>query len=73
MLILFALSSFRALTRMCHRVNLREAGNAVVGVNEDPESKYLSSMCSGGLVLIEGGAAVKAGADIPKGSMIEVE
>ena len=47
--------------------------NAVVGVNEDPNSKYLSSMCSGGLVLIEGGATVKAGSDIPKGSMIEVE
>jgi len=47
--------------------------NAVIGVNEDPSSKYLSSMCTGGLVLIEGGATVKAGADIPKGSMIEVE
>jgi len=47
--------------------------NAVIGVNEDPSSKYLSSMCTGGLVLIEGGATVKAGTDIPKGSMIEVE
>jgi len=47
--------------------------NAVIGVNEDPGSKYLSSMCTGGLVLIEGGATVKAGTDIPKGSMIEVE
>lgn len=46
---------------------------AVIGVNEDPDSKYLSGMCTGGLVLIEGGAKVPENADIPKGSMIEVE
>ena len=47
--------------------------NAVIGINEDANSPYLSSMCTGGLVLIEGGATVKAGTDVPKGSMIEVE
>ena len=47
--------------------------NAVIGISEDANSPYLSSMCTGGLVLIEGGAIVKSGADIPKGSMIEVE
>jgi glucose-1-phosphate adenylyltransferase len=47
--------------------------NAVIGINEDANSPYLSSMCAGGLVLIEGGATVKAGTDVPKGSMIEVE
>lgn len=46
---------------------------AKVGINEDPGSKYISGMCTGGLVLIEGGATIKAGADIPKGSMVEIE
>ena len=46
---------------------------AVLGENEDPESKYISGMCTQGLILIEGGAIVKQGADIPKGSMVEVE
>ena len=46
---------------------------AVIGVNEDENSKYISGMCTGGLVLIEGGAIISAGSDIPKGSMVEVE
>ena len=43
------------------------------GINDDPESKYISGMCSGGLVLIEGGATIAQNTDIPKGSMVEVE
>ena len=46
---------------------------AVLGVNEDEKSKYISGMCTHGLILIEGGATVAANADIPKGSMVEVE
>ncbi len=46
---------------------------AVIGMNEDAESKYISGMCTGGLVLIEGGATIKKDADIPKGSMVEIE
>ncbi|MBR4721229.1 MAG: glucose-1-phosphate adenylyltransferase [Clostridia bacterium] len=44
-----------------------------VGISEDPQSKYISGMCTNGLVLIEGGAVIKENADIPKGSMVEVE
>ncbi|HAL63280.1 MAG TPA: glucose-1-phosphate adenylyltransferase, partial [Clostridiales bacterium] len=44
---------------------------AVLGVNDDPESKYISGMCTNGLVLIEGGVTVPQNADIPKGSMVE--
>ena len=46
---------------------------AVLGINEDAGSKYISGMCTHGLVLIEGGAKVSENADIPKGSMVEVE
>jgi len=46
---------------------------AVSGVNEDAGSKYISGMCAGGLVLIEGGATIAENTDIPKGSMVEVE
>ena len=46
---------------------------AVLGINEDEGSKYISGMCTNGLVLIEGGATVAENADIPKGSMVEVE
>lgn len=46
---------------------------AVIGKTEDKDSKYISGMCTGGIVLIEGGATVSAGADIPKGSMVEVQ
>ena len=46
---------------------------AVLGLNEDQNSKYISGMCTHDLILIEGGATIKQGADIPKGSMVEVE
>ena len=46
---------------------------AVIGQNEDDKSKYISGMCTGGLVLIEGGATIPKEADIPKGSMVEAE
>ncbi|MBR4724143.1 MAG: glucose-1-phosphate adenylyltransferase [Clostridia bacterium] len=46
---------------------------AVLGVNEDEKSKYISGMCTHGLVLIEGGVTVGKNADIPKGSMVEAE
>lgn len=46
---------------------------AVIGINENPESKYISGMCTNGLVLIEGGVNIPENADIPKGSMVEVE
>lgn len=46
---------------------------AVLGVNEDGESEYISGMCTHGLVLIEGGVTVEKNADIPKGSMVEVK
>ena len=44
---------------------------AVLGVNDDPESEYISGMCTNGLVLIEGGVTVLKNSDIPKGSMVE--
>ncbi len=46
---------------------------AVIGLNEDDASKYISGMCTGGLVLIEGGVTIPAAQDIPKGSMVEAE
>lgn len=46
---------------------------AVIGLNEDETSKYISGMCTGGLVLIEGGVTISAAQDIPKGSMVEAE
>jgi len=45
---------------------------AVIGKNEDENSKYISSMCTHGLVLVEGGAIIKENSDIPKGSMVEI-
>jgi glucose-1-phosphate adenylyltransferase len=46
---------------------------AVLGVNEDEKSEYISGMCTHGLVLIEGGVTVSENADIPKGSMVEIK
>ncbi len=46
---------------------------AKIGVSIDSESKYISGMCTDGLVLIEGGAVIAEGADIPQGSMVEAE
>ena len=45
---------------------------AVIGESTDDASPYISSMCTDGLVLIEGGATVSGGSDIPKCSMVEV-
>lgn len=42
-----------------------------IGVTEDMSNPYISAMCTNELVLIEGGAIVKKGVDIPKGSMVE--
>ena len=44
---------------------------AKIGETTDESSKYISSMCTDGLVLIEGGATVNENADIPKCSMVE--
>jgi len=44
---------------------------AVIGETTDENSPYISAMCTDGLVLIEGGATVKANSDIPKCSMVE--
>ena len=44
---------------------------AVIGETADDNSPYISSMCTDGLVLIEGGATVSEKADIPKCSMVE--
>ena len=46
---------------------------ATFGFSEDKDSKYISGMCTHDLILIEGGATIKQGTDIPKGSMVEVE
>ena len=43
------------------------------GIKDDPDSKYISGMCTNGLVLIEGEAKIAQNTDIPKGSMVEVE
>ena len=45
---------------------------ATVGTVEKEDNIYASKMCTHGLVLIEGGAAVADNAEIPKGSMVEV-
>lgn len=45
----------------------------VSGINDDPESPYISGMCTNGLVLIEGGATISENTDIPRGAMVEVE
>lgn len=44
---------------------------AIIGETTDDTSPYISSMCTDGLVLIEGGATVSQNADIPKCSMVE--
>ena len=46
---------------------------AVLGVNEDPDSEYISGMCTNGLVLVEGGVTIEKNADIPKGAMVELK
>ena len=47
--------------------------NAKIGVNHESEDNpYKSKYCTHGIVLIEGGAEVEAGADILKGSMVQV-
>ncbi len=45
---------------------------AEIGVIEREDNPYSSPMCTGGIVLIEGGAKVSQGEVIPKGSMVEV-
>lgn len=46
--------------------------NAKVGVSpESQDNKYNSDYCTHGIVLVEGGASVAEGEDIPKGSMIQ--
>lgn len=44
---------------------------ATLGETTDDNSKYISPMCTDGIVLIEGGANVPENADIPKCSMVE--
>ncbi len=44
---------------------------AQIGQKEVKDNKYASSMCTHGIVLIEGNVEIGAGEDIPKGSMIE--
>lgn len=46
---------------------------AKVGVNHESEDNpYKSKYCTHGIVLVEGGAEVESGADILKGSMVQV-
>lgn len=47
------------------------ADGAVIGETTNEPNKYLSAMCTDGLVLIEGGAFVSKNTDIPKSSMVE--
>lgn len=44
-----------------------------IGISETDNNPYASKYCTHGIVLVEGGAAVKKDSDIPKGSMIEKE
>ncbi len=44
---------------------------AEIGLKEVKDNKYASSMCTHGIVLIEGNVEIGAGENIPKGSMIE--
>lgn len=46
---------------------------AKIGTVEKDDNPYASKMCTHGIVLIEGGAQVEAGAEIAKGSMVETE
>ena len=45
---------------------------ATIGICEDDSSPYISGMCTGGIVLIEGGALVPEKSDIPKCAMFEI-
>ena len=45
--------------------------NAKIGVEEADDNPYASKLCTDGIVLVEGGAEVKAGENICKGSMVE--
>jgi glucose-1-phosphate adenylyltransferase len=48
--------------------------NAKVGVNhESNDNPYASKYCTHGIVLVEGGAEVESGANILKGSMVQVQ
>lgn len=47
--------------------------NAQIGTTISEDNKYASTMCTHGIVLIEGGAVVAENATIPKGSMVEVD
>lgn len=49
-----------------------EDGSAI-GVSDDPCGAFLSDMCTDGIVLIEGGARVRAGSTVPRGSMFEAD
>ncbi len=44
---------------------------ARIGLDEKEDNEYQSPMCSGGIVLVEGGAKIKKDAVIAKGSMVE--
>ncbi len=46
---------------------------AKIGFTESDSNPYASKMCTQGIVLIEGGAVVKDGAEIAKGSMVEAD
>ena len=47
--------------------------NVKIGVSDDTDDNpYKSQYCTDGIVLIEGGAVVESGADIPKGSMVQI-
>ena len=46
--------------------------NAKVGTTSCEDNKYASHLCSDDIVLLEGGCKVNDGAEIPKGSMVEV-
>jgi glucose-1-phosphate adenylyltransferase len=47
--------------------------NVQIGVSCDENNKYSSHLCTDDIVLLEGGCEIAAGADIPKGSMVEVK
>lgn len=46
---------------------------AEIGIRELDDNIYASPMCTGGIVLVEGGVKIKAGSIIAKGSMVEAE
>lgn len=47
------------------------ADGARIGLDEKEDNEYKSPMCSGGIVLIEGGVKIEKDAVIAKGSMVE--